>query len=369
MHERGGAAGAAPAELHARAGAGCGATRGALRPAAQWRGGGVAESCDTGGVQPARATFRPLSRRGRRGLPTRTRHALQMAPSRDAAHFVFARTLQTHTAQNWADTFISELNDTHIEADLRLRHAPPPVSPDRPARTQGASPDCCLLLSWLRPWAQHRRHYVGGLHGAPLPSPVALLLRASPSAPATAAGHPGGGAGVPQQHAAPHRARVRAGVQATCRLLSLHPPTTSAAAAAAAPTQSRFPPLPTHAPRVDVLCALPALRVLRWSRYNATLTTHVEASHGRGGAASKRHHELLKHMAKPNPKVLACIQELGQVRIRTQPVPLRDPSQRPLVRVCFVPEAAGHEAERTQSSGSRFGRGPLLQSVPTAQNT
>lgn len=31
----------------------------------------------------------------------------------------------THTAQTWADTFISELNDTHIEADLRLRHTPP----------------------------------------------------------------------------------------------------------------------------------------------------------------------------------------------------------------------------------------------------
>jgi hypothetical protein len=27
--------------------------------------------------------------------------------------------------QTWADTFISELNDTHIEADLRLRHTPP----------------------------------------------------------------------------------------------------------------------------------------------------------------------------------------------------------------------------------------------------
>ena len=35
--------------------------------------------------------------------------------------------VQTHTAQNWADTFISELNDTHIEADLRMRHTPPPV--------------------------------------------------------------------------------------------------------------------------------------------------------------------------------------------------------------------------------------------------
>lgn len=35
---------------------------------------------------------------------------------------------QTHTAQHWADTFITELNDTHIEADLRMRHTPPPVS-------------------------------------------------------------------------------------------------------------------------------------------------------------------------------------------------------------------------------------------------
>jgi trehalose 6-phosphate synthase/phosphatase len=33
----------------------------------------------------------------------------------------------THTSQTWADTFISELNDTHIEADLRLRHTPPPL--------------------------------------------------------------------------------------------------------------------------------------------------------------------------------------------------------------------------------------------------
>jgi hypothetical protein len=55
------------------------------------------------------------------------------------------RASQTHTAQNWADTFISELNDTHIEADLRMRHAPPPVSqPCRPGRGgQGhVSRDC-----------------------------------------------------------------------------------------------------------------------------------------------------------------------------------------------------------------------------------
>uniref|UniRef100_A0A061SCE1 Trehalose-phosphate synthase 1 n=1 Tax=Tetraselmis sp. GSL018 TaxID=582737 RepID=A0A061SCE1_9CHLO len=30
-----------------------------------------------------------------------------------------------HTAQAWADTFISELNDTHVENELRIRHVPP----------------------------------------------------------------------------------------------------------------------------------------------------------------------------------------------------------------------------------------------------
>ena len=32
-----------------------------------------------------------------------------------------------HTSQQWADTFISELNDTHVEAELRTRHIPPQV--------------------------------------------------------------------------------------------------------------------------------------------------------------------------------------------------------------------------------------------------
>ena len=33
-----------------------------------------------------------------------------------------------HTAQTWADTFISELNDTHVEAELRTKNIPPHVS-------------------------------------------------------------------------------------------------------------------------------------------------------------------------------------------------------------------------------------------------
>ena len=35
----------------------------------------------------------------------------------------------THTAQTWADTFISELNDTHVEAELRTKHIPPQLDP------------------------------------------------------------------------------------------------------------------------------------------------------------------------------------------------------------------------------------------------
>jgi alpha,alpha-trehalose-phosphate synthase [UDP-forming] len=37
--------------------------------------------------------------------------------------------IATHTAQAWADTFISELNDTHVEAALRTQAVPPPLDP------------------------------------------------------------------------------------------------------------------------------------------------------------------------------------------------------------------------------------------------
>lgn len=30
-----------------------------------------------------------------------------------------------HTAQTWADTFVSELNDTHVENEMRIRWIPP----------------------------------------------------------------------------------------------------------------------------------------------------------------------------------------------------------------------------------------------------
>ena len=34
-----------------------------------------------------------------------------------------------HTAQAWADTFVSELNDTHVEAELRRKRIPPATFP------------------------------------------------------------------------------------------------------------------------------------------------------------------------------------------------------------------------------------------------
>ena len=33
-----------------------------------------------------------------------------------------------HTSQAWADTFISELMDTHVEMELRTKHIPPQVT-------------------------------------------------------------------------------------------------------------------------------------------------------------------------------------------------------------------------------------------------
>lgn len=52
--------------------------------------------------------------------------ALNMSEEeRKERHHVNYTHVTKHTAQDWADTFITELNDTHIEADLRDRQAPP----------------------------------------------------------------------------------------------------------------------------------------------------------------------------------------------------------------------------------------------------
>eukprot|EP00884_Botryococcus_braunii_P003352 jgi/Botrbrau1/13017/Bobra.0389s0014.1 len=40
-------------------------------------------------------------------------------------HQVNYQHIKNHTSQTWADTFINELNDTHVEAEERMRHVPP----------------------------------------------------------------------------------------------------------------------------------------------------------------------------------------------------------------------------------------------------
>ncbi|KAF5827092.1 glycosyltransferase family 20-domain-containing protein [Dunaliella salina] len=56
--------------------------------------------------------------------------------------------VQTHTAQHWADTFISELNDTHIEADLRMKHAPPPLNMQEVVQAYKSSSKRLIVLGY-----------------------------------------------------------------------------------------------------------------------------------------------------------------------------------------------------------------------------
>ena len=53
--------------------------------------------------------------------------------------------ISIHTSQTWADTFISELNDTHVEAELRTKHIPPQVG--------SATVLCCDVLQCGGRWA------------------------------------------------------------------------------------------------------------------------------------------------------------------------------------------------------------------------
>lgn len=56
-------------------------------------------------------------------------HALTMSnDERRERHRQNYHHVTHHTVQTWADVFITELNDTHVEAELRTKHIPPPVS-------------------------------------------------------------------------------------------------------------------------------------------------------------------------------------------------------------------------------------------------
>ena len=53
-----------------------------------------------------------------------------------------------HTAQSWADTFVSELNDTHVAAALRTTRIPPQLAPRAAASVFGAASERLLLLGF-----------------------------------------------------------------------------------------------------------------------------------------------------------------------------------------------------------------------------
>ena len=60
--------------------------------------------------------------------PLYSLHPLQERRERHRQNYMH---ITIHTSQTWADTFISELNDTHVEAELRTRNIPPLVRPPR----------------------------------------------------------------------------------------------------------------------------------------------------------------------------------------------------------------------------------------------
>jgi trehalose 6-phosphate synthase/phosphatase len=53
-----------------------------------------------------------------------------------------------HTAQTWADTFISELNDTHVEAELRTKNIPPHLDLDHAVSAYKISKKRLLVLGY-----------------------------------------------------------------------------------------------------------------------------------------------------------------------------------------------------------------------------
>jgi hypothetical protein len=54
-----------------------------------------------------------------------------------------------HTAQAWADTFVSELNDTHVEAELRCKRIPPQLDPLNVIDPFTAARHRLIILAWF----------------------------------------------------------------------------------------------------------------------------------------------------------------------------------------------------------------------------
>lgn len=53
-----------------------------------------------------------------------------------------------HTSQTWADTFISELNDTHVEMELRTKHIPPQLDSEAVVRDYKVTSRRLVLLGY-----------------------------------------------------------------------------------------------------------------------------------------------------------------------------------------------------------------------------
>ncbi|CAH8318983.1 unnamed protein product [Eruca vesicaria subsp. sativa] len=75
--------------------------------------------------------------------------ALNMSPEeREKRHRHNFHHVKTHTAQEWAETFVSELNDTVIEAQLRISKVPPELPQDDAIRQYSRSNNRLLILGF-----------------------------------------------------------------------------------------------------------------------------------------------------------------------------------------------------------------------------
>eukprot|EP01018_Ginkgo_biloba_P030853 Gb_11989 [translate_table: standard] len=75
--------------------------------------------------------------------------ALNMSPEeREERHRHNFEHVTTHTAQVWADTFVSELNDTIVEAQLRTRHIPPQLPIEKAVEKYEQSNNRLLILGF-----------------------------------------------------------------------------------------------------------------------------------------------------------------------------------------------------------------------------
>ncbi|KAL0683747.1 hypothetical protein Bca4012_050595 [Brassica carinata] len=75
--------------------------------------------------------------------------ALNMSPEeREKRHRHNFHHVKTHTAQEWAETFVSELNDTVIEAQLRISKVPPELPQNDAIRLYSKSTNRLLILGF-----------------------------------------------------------------------------------------------------------------------------------------------------------------------------------------------------------------------------